>query len=267
MRVQLLTALIGATTSLITMSAHAALVSTDGGLGVYDSTYNVTWTSNGNLMETQAANYSGGTSAFVAAMIADSGGVINYASGVHTLSSSDFDVHNGTMSWWGARAWVNYLNATSYGGTNQWALPTTVDSVSNVGNPDGAPGDPAQNSSQLAELFYGSLGQVSGMSIVPVHNSNYSLFSNFLGSPLLWSGTEYSAYPGIAWAYNSFYGSQGNRDEDGECCAYTAMAVAPGELTAVPLPSNAWLMLSGLGGLAAIASKRRTLRLQVISAV
>jgi hypothetical protein len=48
------TALVGVAAVLVAMNAHAALISTDGGLGVYDTTNNVTWTSNANLMATQA---------------------------------------------------------------------------------------------------------------------------------------------------------------------------------------------------------------------
>lgn len=57
-------------------AANASLISTDGGLGVYDTTNNVTWTSNANLMATQSGSYSGGAAAFVLAVIADSVGVI-----------------------------------------------------------------------------------------------------------------------------------------------------------------------------------------------
>ena len=64
MRAPALTALIGAAAALMAMNAQAALVSTDGGLGVYDTTNNVTWTSDANLMATQAASYSGGGAAF-----------------------------------------------------------------------------------------------------------------------------------------------------------------------------------------------------------
>jgi len=79
-------------------------------------------------MATQAAGYSGGAAAFVLAMIADSGGVIHDTpnsydpSGTYTLSASDFvtsGTYAGTMDYWGARAWVNYLAATNYGGSNQ----------------------------------------------------------------------------------------------------------------------------------------------------
>ena len=30
----------------------------------------------------------------------------------------------GTMIWWGAQAWVNYLNVTRYAGVTGWRLPS-----------------------------------------------------------------------------------------------------------------------------------------------
>lgn len=74
-------------------------------------------------------------------IISASGGVIHDTpnpydpSGTYTLSSNDFNTTNGTMTWWGAMAWVNYLNARNYGGSTQWALPTIVDNSSSSGFP------------------------------------------------------------------------------------------------------------------------------------
>ena len=204
MPVNSMTRLLGATAMLVALPTYAQLVSTDGGLGVYDPTNNVTWTSNANLFATQAASYSGGAAAFVSLVIADSGGVIHDSpnpydpTGTFTLSANDFTASTGTVDYWGARAWVNYLDATNYGGSNQWALPTTVDINQNVGFPDGGAGNPAQSSSQLAELFYGDLGQVAGSSITTTHNASYSLFSN-VQNTAYWSATEYSLNPYYSW--------------------------------------------------------------------
>ena len=77
MRTNVLTKLIGVGAVLVAMNANASLISTDGGLGVYDTTNNVTWTSNANLFATQAAGFSGGAAALVNTIIADSGGVIH----------------------------------------------------------------------------------------------------------------------------------------------------------------------------------------------
>jgi hypothetical protein len=253
-------------TLLLSVSAKAELVSTAGGLGVYDSVHNVTWTSDGNLFATQAASYSGGSSAFVAAVIAASGGVINDTpntfdtpsySGSHTLSVSDFNAWQygydppnnvnpfGAMNWWGAKAWVNYLNETNYAGSNTWALPTTVDIASSYVSP------PPSDSSQLVELFYGGLGHLAGAPIADSHNSSYALFTN-IQDYAYWSVTETSAELEGAW---SFFNSIGYLSNYGKTRPAFALAVAPGDISAAPIPGAVWLLGSGLLGLAGLRRK------------
>ena len=280
MRRHPLIALIGAAATLVTMSAQAALSLVESGAGVYDSVNNVTWTSDANLFATQSANYTGGScgtagstaceNAFVSAVIAASGGIIHDTpnpydtvpnSGTYTLSASDFYPTVGATDWWGAQAWVNYLNATNYGGSHQWALPTTVDSNASAGYPNGGAGNPAQSSSQLAQLFYGGLGQVANSSIQITHNSAYGLFSN-VQSDAYWSGTEeeYDAYPGRAWLFFSEIGSQTNSFKYGN---FYALAVSPGMLGSSSGGSNTtdgpiplWALGALGAGLVGIASCR-----------
>ena len=251
---------------LLSTGAQASLVATAGGKGVYDNVNNVTWTSDANLMATQAASYSGGASAYVAAVIAASGGVIHDMpnaydtpsnSGTYTLSASDFvtsGTYAGTMSWFGAKAWVKYLNATNYAGTNTWALPTTVDNYStSYGYPNGAGGNPSQSSSQMAQLFYGNLGQVAGSSITTIHNSSYALFNQVRSDDVYWSGAEYSASPPVAWYFYTGDGGQSISDKSFD--GY-ALAVSPGQVSAVPVPGAAWLLGSGLMGLAGLRRRK-----------
>jgi len=238
---------------LVTANANAALTSVDGGLGVYDSTYNITWTSNANLLVSQYGA--------VATIISDANSA-NGGAGLSTgvVSSSDFSTA-GYMTWAGANAWVHYLDVTDYGGSNQWALPTTVDSSSSIGYPDGGSGQAAVSSSQMAELFYGGLGQVAGTSIATTHNANYALFSNMAASApdAYWSGTPVSATPGDAWHFNIVDGHQQPLVESDGGYAF---AVSPG-LVSVPLPAAAWLLGSGVLGLLGLGRRKaKTLALR-----
>src|SRR5260370_38611822 len=82
--------------------ANAALTSVDGGLGVYDSTNNVTWVSDAELFYTQLQAAGNGTAqtTLINTIISASGVVIRDTpnpydpSGTYTLSSNDFNPSN-----------------------------------------------------------------------------------------------------------------------------------------------------------------------------
>jgi hypothetical protein len=118
-----------------------------------------------------------------------------------TVSATDF-ASNGAMTWAGANAWVNYLDVTKYDGSNQWALPTTVDSLSNVSN-----ANPSPTSSQMAELFYGQLGGRAGNNFLGSLNGS-ALFNN-VQSSFYWSGTKVSSDFGNAYTFDTTVGYQG----------------------------------------------------------
>ena len=199
------------------VAANAQLVPVNGGALVNDPTDKLTWLQDANFFATQAAE-SGNPTEFVQTIIRISGGVIHDTpnvldtpanSGRHALTMNDF-YHDGSidghLTWFGAQAWVNYLNVTDYQGYSNWQLPTTVDNNSSIGYPNGGSRNPPVTSSELAELFYGQLGQVAGQPIQKTHNSRYALFRN-VGSSY-WSGTQVAAASSSAWIFVDAAGTQ-----------------------------------------------------------
>jgi Protein of unknown function (DUF1566) len=210
---------------------HAALIAVAAGLLVNDPDANLTWVSDANLMATQV-DASGNAVAFVETIINDSGGTIISAQGVHTLSIDDFVTTNGLntsrgqMTWYGAQAWVHYLNVTNYQGYSNWRLPRTVDNNSSIIGFGGGGSDNPATSSEMAHLFYGELGQVLQQSITTIHNGNYALFNN-VQDFAYWSGTEYGPNPGAAWVFYANSGSQGNSNKPN---FFFALAVRDGQV-------------------------------------
>lgn len=115
--------------SLITHNAIAGLTAyTAAGNQrvVYDNVTDITWTGDANLYGTMHAN----NPDLVNTIIDTIGSISDTAnhfdtpanSGAHTLTSADFDVN--LLSWYGAQAFVKYLNSINYVGSQLWALPT-----------------------------------------------------------------------------------------------------------------------------------------------
>lgn len=231
------------------VNANATLTSVDNGLGVYDSGINATWTSDANLLGTLESQqgYSTVVNAIIVAspVIHDTPNMYDDDSGIYNVSASDFG-SGGAVNWFGAEAFVNYLNHINYGNSSQWALPTTVDSLDSKGYA-------APSSSQLAELFYSELGGTAG-SPIPTN----SLFSNELAYPYsepsrsYWSGTETSDFPITAWSFSTYNGGQYANFKPFQRHAW---AVSPGQLNAVPIPGAVWLFGTGLVGM--LGFKRR----------
>ena len=224
-------------------AASATLTLTDNGLGVYDSGINATWTQDANLLGTLEANaisQYGNDSSLISDIMSANGGVIidtksAYDNGTYHLLSSDFGT-GGSVDWWGAQAFITYLNSINYGNSNQWALPS---------QPDQSSGYNVKNS-QLGELFYNELGGTAGGAL-PVN----SLFTN--EQPYVyWTGKEYAPYPYQAW---NFYIGSSNPVGSGyqyysiKYSQYYAWAVSPGNVSAVPVPGAVWLFTSALAGL------------------
>jgi hypothetical protein len=226
---------------LASFNAQATLTSetVNGQNLVYDSGNNTTWTQDANLLGTwEGAYQSTSYTNIVTAIINASGGVIHdtpndYDNGTYNLTTADFG-SGGTVDWWAGQALVHYLDTQNYGGSNQWALPT---SNAVFGN---------DNGSQLGELFYSELGGTVFISIPS------GPFSNVQAYGFYWSGTEYAGYPSVAWLFSAYNGGQGNYTKSGQ---FYAWAVSPGQVNAVPVPGAVWLFGTGLLGL--LGLKRR----------
>ncbi len=227
--------------------AHASLIARVGGM-VYDDVNNITWAADANLFATQAA----GNSNLVSEIIAANGGVIHDIpngydtvtnSGIYVLSTSDFNVSNGQMTWWGAQAWANKL---ILGGVNGWSLPNIVDATNSVNLGFN------MTSSPMGDLFYSQLGGVADTSINTTHNVNYNLFVN-VQDYVYWSSSEYAPIPHNAWYLNTVNGYQGLYNKD---LPLYAWAVHVGDVASVSLPSAVWLFLTGLLG--CMGLKRRS---------
>jgi uncharacterized protein YjdB len=156
---------------------------TNGGVTlVLDTRLGVTWTADATLLSSQFAD--------VSTIVADANLPGSSLAGLVTTSSFRSD---GTMSWYGALAWVNYLNKISYGGYNNWTLPT-ANNAAVAGGPGCTPSSvgcgPSTSGTlnQLSYIFINELGNVPGSQA-----TNAGPFQNMLtnrsSSTIFWSGT------------------------------------------------------------------------------
>ncbi|MBY0579076.1 MAG: PEPxxWA-CTERM sorting domain-containing protein [Burkholderiales bacterium] len=171
--------------------------------------------------------------------------MVTDSQGIHGVAASDFR-GGGMIDWYGAMAWVGYLNSSRYLGQNTWSLPA-ADPVCGA----------AYNctNSQLGSLFYSSLGGVANTSNIPIHTS-YSLFTN-IQNGTYWSGTEYAPYTSVAsWVFLLGYGYQ---SAWGKISGIYSWVMLPGNVStiaAVPEPGEWTMMLAGFGLIGVIARRR-----------
>ncbi|OAI20586.1 hypothetical protein A1507_04965 [Methylomonas koyamae] len=230
--------------TLTSLNAGAALTgyTANGANLVYSGVADITWTEDANLLATMARDQ--GAFTLFDAIIAASPTITDTPndydtpafSGVHQVTRSDFSTGAlGSTSWFGALAFVNYLNSIHYAGSNQWMLPeanvacgTSINCVN----------------STMGSLYYSELGFVGGQN-PPTSDS----FSND-GVPHYWLSTERPGHPIDSYRFSWHMSNGGNQSEGiSKGLSSFVRPYSPGMITAVPVPPTAWLFGSGLLGL------------------
>lgn len=217
-----------AATVLLTVAGttQAALIPALDGQVVFDTDQNITLLANASLANTNTFGVSG----------------INA---------------DGTMSWATAQSWIGAMNTAKYLGYNDWRLPTTLQPDASCQYQNGGSAGENCVGSEMGHLFYNELGGVAGQSIATTHNPNYGLLQNLQSN--YWSATESALNTNDAWYFDFRYGYQSTNSKgtiyNGNYIGpnYYALAVRPGQVTAVPVPAAVWLLVSGLAGLISMA--------------
>jgi len=235
-----------------TQHVHAALISynSNGVDLVYSMVSDVTWTKDANLLSTMFDTQ--GFSTVVNAILDVSPYIINTPNflnltGTYTLKESDFSV-NGQTTWFGAMAYVNYLNSINYAGANNWYLPAVANPSFGINTVNNG----ISKGDELTELYYQELGSkaypASDMGIVDTNN-------NFMNEQLwaYWTNTEHKQNPSYSWVFSTGSGFQFYGDKN---LKYYAWAVSPGQVATVPEPESTAMLFVGLGLIAFIARRR-----------
>jgi hypothetical protein len=169
--------------ALLASISRAALVDVGNGL-INQPAANITWVADANLFLTMAT----ADATLVTKVVSDwTDGPIPTLAGdgsTHTIVAADFDAATGRMSWYGARAWINFLKVTHYKGYSDWRLPEVGPaSVQSGGCLVCVPGDGgfAVNSSEWWRLYFQELGGTAHVPIASSNNGSYSLFQHIEG--------------------------------------------------------------------------------------
>jgi hypothetical protein len=157
---------------------------------------------------------------------------------------------NGRMSWDDASAWATSL---TIGGFTDWRLPTTLNPDPTCATPETSRGSNCSGS-ELGHLFYTELGATWLTSFLDTGDpAGLALFTNLDYDTLYWSSTEFSDTE--AWFFDTNIGGQNTVGKTSD--APFAWAVRSGDVSAVPVPTAAWLFGSGLLGLVSVARRKK----------
>jgi len=200
---------------------------------VYSTISNSTWTEDANLLGTMILK--NGFMKTISDIISTSPTIENVPNfyddytGIYTVTASDFSNNTiGLTNWFGAQAFVKYLNSTHYAGSKQWTLPS---------NPFNEPGY-NKISTSFGQLFYEELG---GQAENEIPKSSYFINAQIYG---YWMGTENAPSPQEAWIFRTDNGYLSDYHSKNELLYI--WATTPGSLTKIPIPGALWLFLTGL---------------------
>lgn len=274
-------------------SGHAAVspLQVNSGL-VYDPNLNVTWAKDANLFKTLAASNSNLVNDIIAwtpnlpnQRWMDLDVTFDYVTGTRALSAvNDFDAADGHLSWFGAQAFVNYLNHIQYEGQTGWRLPTVSPVNGSSHNINGGLAtydgtadytyNVVSSTGELGYLYarelgnkstYDTSGAVVNPAIVGVQGGSAGPFSN-LKNLFYWSGTGYpnpgSGTEGNAFAFAFGFDNASGLQGFGEKTLLNghALVLHDGAIqqTPVPLPAGVWLLGSALAGFVTLRKKQQS---------
>ena len=165
----------------------------------------------------------------------------------YTKSSDQWQMQVNWASGLGGCLTVNLLPGftTDIDWSTGWRLPLTQDQTGGFSY--------MEKGSEMSHLCHTSLGNIA-WDLPGYGLYNTFEFNNLDNGHYYWTGTENTQYPTDAWDFLFAVGYQhyGTKDHH-----LLAMAVRPGTIDAVPIPSAVWLFGSGLIGLIGFRGKFR----------
>jgi hypothetical protein len=224
-------------------AAQAALEDRGGGL-LYDTVLNVTWLQDANYAKT--SGYAG----------ADSQGYMSWSQANTWAANLVYhdSVRNVDYSDWRLASNTPVNGATW---NFNYSAAGTTDYGYNIKSPN----------SELSYMYYVNLGLKGYYSATDAYQADYGVPGTNGGTAdvgLVKNLQEYGYWSGTAYAPNPTYGAWYFGTNDGlqlygnQPSAMAAWAVRPGDVAAVAEPETYALMLAGMGLLAGVAKRRRS---------
>jgi len=259
--------------SLLTFNVNAASIS---GQGTWETTLQGR-DLDGNLTTTEAYydTVLGITWMADTKLIGSNSFGLSYGTELDTSNPARQEIlSDGRATWDGAMYWLGEMNSANYGGTDQWRLPTMVDTgisgcnLAYTGTDCGwnvQTGTAATTIySEMAGMFYDTLGNLSRRDtsgIAPqlgwgLTNTGPfdNIHANFTNPKYYWTGLEYELDTNDAWNIGFSDGLQYHNDKVYESYVWVVHSGDVGiDTTVVPVPAAVWLFGSGLLGLIGFA--------------